>query len=170
MEGPVVLLNTTMAILFSLCLFECSLFSDSSYDDDVANDRSILEEIIKSNPVLDSAVKAGHDFLPTSTESMQITGDLILSNLGLNNTNFHFPTSIHKFKIVNHANLMSNDFTDLPQGVYQRKWNVVLVLGNKMCKPSQETIDYLDNLMKSYPGGYWRDSQRCAESIPAVVP
>ncbi len=170
MELNVVRLNTAFVFAFSLCLFGCGLFSDSSYEEDVLNDRSIVDEIIKANPVLDSAVQAGHYFLPYSSESGRITGNLDLSDLGLNDSNFYFPKSINDFKIVNQVNLIGNDFTDLPQGIHQKKWDVVLVLGNKMCNPSQETIDYLDSLMKGFPGGYWRDSQHCSDSIPAPSP
>jgi len=169
MERNVMRLNSIFAITLSASIFGCGFLSDSSYDEDAKNDRRILEEIIKANPVLDSAVNDGHSFLPTSSESMRITGDLDLRNLGLNDSNFHFPTSIRDFKLVNHVNLMSNNFTDLPQGTFIKKWEVVLVLGNKICNPPQETIDYLDDLMNGYPGGYWRDSQRCGESISKAL-
>ncbi len=170
MEGLVVRLNTTIAVMFSVCIFGCGFLSDTSYEDDVANDRSILAEIIKANPVLDSALKAGHYFLPYSSESGQITGELDLHKLNLYDSNFYFPKSIRNFRRVKTVLLSSNNFTELPRGTLDANWSAVLVLGNKICHPSSETVAYLDKLMAGAPGGYWRDSQHCGDSIPAASP
>lgn len=163
-------LKQIILISISLNILGCGFMSDTSYDDDVASDRRIVEELIRVNPVLDSAVKAGHYFLPYNSESGRITGDLDLHNLNLNDSNFHFPMSVRNLRRVSTVLLSSNNFTDLPSGTRQKSWERVVVWDNEMCNPDQETIKYLDKLMEGYFGGYWRDSQRCNDSVPVASP
>jgi hypothetical protein len=162
-------LKIILVILIGISVSRCGSLLGDSYDEDVANDRAILEEIIEINPILDS-VPTEHRFLSTDPESGKLSGDLILSGLGLNDSNFQFPKSIQNFRLINTAIIGSNNFIDLPNGIKNKNWSAILVHGNRMCQPSAETIDFLDKLMKGYPGGYWRDTQRCDDTIPAEVP
>lgn len=158
-------LSVYPVLLTTLCIYGCGEMFGDSYDADRENDWKIVREIIASNPVLDSAMDSGHYFLPTDAEYGRITGSLNLSGLGLNDSNFHFPRNIQNFKLVHSVLLSFNDFAELPAGTRQKKWKRVVVSANKICNPSQETIDYLDESLNGYIGGYWRDSQRCSDSL-----
>ena len=146
-----------------------SPFGDS-YDEDLANDLAIVKEIIKENPILQSAQDSGHYFLPMDTQYSRITGLLNLDGLDLNDSNFYLPKSINNFKLVKFLSFASNDFSDLPVGTKGKNWKRVVAWFNKICNPSSETVTYLDVLMKDFGGPYWRDSQHGNDSIPAVVP
>ena len=160
--------NILLVCLMAFFVYGCGSFFGDSYEDDVANDREILNEIIKENPILDSAVNAGHYFLPYSSESGRITGELNLAELGLNDSNFHLPKSVSKFRIVKTLLFASNEFTGLPSGIKEKNWEKVVAWFNRICNPSSETVAYLDKKMEGYGGPYWRDSQRCSDSIPGI--
>lgn len=162
--------HISVLCLITLFTYGCGSFFGDSYEDDVANDREIVNEIIKANPILDSAVKAGHYFLPYSSESGRITGELNISELGLNDSNFYFPKSIRKFRKVKSLLFASNKFTDLPPGIRENNWESVAAWFNRICNPSSETVAYLDKLVIGYGGPNWRDSQRCSDSITVDSP
>src|SRR5690606_23979897 len=159
MEISVVHLKLCLKSSIILMITGCGFFSDDSYDEDVASDRKILQEIIDANPILDSAVNAGHYFFPTGSETGKITGEINFTNLSLNDSNFIFPESIQQFRRVNSLYIAFNDFTDLPRGTMHKNWQKIVVLKNKICEASSETVAFLDKATEGSPGGYWRDSQ-----------
>jgi hypothetical protein len=169
MEWPVVRLNILLLCLIASFINGCGFLSGDSYEEDFANDRKILLEILKVNPVLDS-VPGSHTFFVTDAEYNRATGTLDLGGLGLNDSNFFFPKNIQDFRLVKEVNLSRNDFTELPRGARLKNWRSVLILGNKICNPSSETVTYLNELMKGFGGPYWRDTQHCSDSVSAVLP
>jgi hypothetical protein len=154
----------------SAIIYGCGSLFDDSYEEELANDRKILQEIINANPVLDSAANHGHYFFTTSSETGRITGELNLIALNLNDSNFSFPKGIRNFKRINSLYIALNDFSDLPKGTRNKSWEKIVVMQNKICNPSSETVAYLDEVSKGSPGGYWRDTQRCSDSIPVASP
>ncbi len=159
-----------MASMLVWSVYGCgSLFGDS-YDEELANDRAIVDEIIKENPALQSSKDSGHNFLPYSSETGHITGWLNLDGLGLSDSNFYLPTSINNFKIVKFISFASNDFSELPVGTKNKNWERVVAWFNRICSPSSETVAYLDKMMAGFGGPYWRDSQHCDDTIPTIVP
>jgi hypothetical protein len=152
------------AVVFaSMLLCGCGMFNlfDDSYQKNVESDLRIVDEIINANPVLDSAKNAGHAFaVREAKDPSYLAGNLDLSGLGLNDSNFVFPSSISGFRIINVLSIGSNHFTKLPQGIKFGHWKAIWIIGNQICNPDTETIVYLDRVAGEL-SGKWSTLQKC---------
>lgn len=152
--------------LLAFFLFGCGIFNDNSYNEDLENDRKIINDIIEANPILQSARDSGYSFLQSDSETNRITAWLHLGGLNLNDSNFNFSKNISNLRLVKYLDIADNNFTDLPGGTRNKNWEKVDVWKNKICNPPLETINYLDKKSEGSLGGYWRNTQRCADTVP----
>lgn len=153
-----------LAVIISLLLQGCGVIFSDSYEADAANDTEILQEIIKANPILDS-VPESFRFFYHSPEYGILQESFSLNGLGLNDSNFYFPKSIGKFRIIKTLYIYDNNFTELPRGCRYKNWEKIVLFRNKICNPSKSTIEYLDEKTRDNYGGYWLDQQICTDTI-----
>ncbi len=157
------------AVVFaSMLLCGCGFsFFDDSYQKNVESDLRIVDAIINANPVLDSAKNAGHAFaVRDQKDASYLSGNLDLDGLGLNDSNFVFPSSIRGFRIINVLDINTNHFTKLPQGIKYAPWKAISLIGNQICFPDSETTLYLDEVVGVYPRGRdWKTYQKCITPV-----